>query len=394
MGMARISTDRFERVAAPPLPGVVVPFPGAKSAPAPVSEPLAAAPQPGERPTILPSSVRDWLRVALIASVLIHGAAYVAFNVSFEDDLERASGAAAAASSDGTITIPIEVVIESTLPAAPASTDATASDAERAVPTPTEIDPAVPAEFMPSPPEPAPVVLPEAKIEMPAPPEPAPVVLPKAVVELPPPPKPAPVVLPTKQQAMELALPEEEIAKPVEAKTAAIPQAPAAPQAEEAPPMPLPRVAPPEVREKPREEPKQAARPPSPPKSAPARAAAPSRAASSGSAGRAGAGGAAETGGRAAMTSYFARVQAHLSRHRVYPQEARANGISGVARVVFSLGRDGRVLSVSLARGSGHGVLDQAALAMVRRAAPFPPFPPAIAASRLEMGAPIRFDLR
>jgi protein TonB len=49
---------------------------------------------------------------------------------------------------------------------------------------------------------------------------------------------------------------------------------------------------------------------------------------------------------------------------------------------------------VSLAGGSGHSILDQAAIAMVRRAAPFPPFPSEIATSRLEMGAPIRFDLR
>jgi protein TonB len=38
--------------------------------------------------------------------------------------------------------------------------------------------------------------------------------------------------------------------------------------------------------------------------------------------------------------------------------------------------------------------LDQAALAMVQRASPFPPFPPGFARARLDFTAPIRFDLR
>jgi protein TonB len=99
-----------------------------------------------------------------------------------------------------------------------------------------------------------------------------------------------------------------------------------------------------------------------------------------------------ETGGQAAISAYFARVQAHLSR-QAYPPESRAHG-RGVVRVVFSLGRDGRVLSASVAEGSGQSALDQVALTIVRRAAPFPPFPSEIRESRLELGAPVRFDLR
>src|SRR5690606_26374342 len=146
--------------------------------------------------------------------------AYAAFQLSFENDLERAAGAAAAAASDGTITIPVEVVVESMLPSAPTPVNSSASESEQITPQtePTSQDV---ARLMPPPPEPAPVKLPEAKIEMP------------------PPPEPAPVTLPTQRQALEMALPEEETAKPVEAKTAAIPEAPA--QVEEAPPLPQPR---------------------------------------------------------------------------------------------------------------------------------------------------------
>ncbi|HEX5777449.1 MAG TPA: TonB family protein [Xanthobacteraceae bacterium] len=376
----QLSAKRVERETAQPAPAVVLRFPtGNKAAPVSVgvragvtpSGVIPAAPECGERPCAHHFGLREWLRITVIVSLLVHLAAYVAFQLSFESDLERAAGAAAAAASDGTITIPVEVVVEATLPAAPTPVNANAADSEKAVPQ-TEPTVSEIAKLMPPPPEPAPVKLPEAKIDMP------------------PPPEPAPVVLPTQKQAMELALPEEATAKPVEAKTAAIPEAPAFEQPDDTPPMPQPRRAPPK-REK-REEKKEAERP-SPQKSAPSRAASPSRAAAADSPGQSGAGGRADVGGRAAISSYFARVQAHLSR-QVYPTEARASGVSGVVRVVFSLGRDGRVLSVSLAQSSGKSVLDQAALAVVRAAAPFPPFPSDIRESRLELGAPIRFDLR
>lgn len=51
-------------------------------------------------------------------------------------------------------------------------------------------------------------------------------------------------------------------------------------------------------------------------------------------------------------------------------------------------------MSAALARGSGAAVLDQAALSMVRRASPFPPFPPGLGRSKMVFAAPVRFDLR
>ena len=94
------------------------------------------------------------------------------------------------------------------------------------------------------------------------------------------------------------------------------------------------------------------------------------------------------------MSSYQAQVLAHLQRFRAYPPEARSRGITGVAMVRFTLGRDGRVFSVSLARGSGANVLDEAVLAMVQRASPFPPFPAGLNRTRMDFAAPVRFDLR
>jgi protein TonB len=373
----RLSAKRIEREDAALAPAVVLRFPTvAKAAPvfllaSPAPNPsgvLPAAPECAERPCTHHFGLRDWLKFTLIASLLVHLAAYAAFHLSFENDLERAAGAAAAAASDGANTIPVEVVIETMLPSAPMPVDSSASKAKKTEPQKEPTNSEV-ARMMPPAPEPAPVKLPDAKVEMSRPPE------------------AAPVVIPTEQQSQQLALPEEKTAKPVEAKTAAVPEAPL--KTEDAPPIPQPRRAPPQKHEK-QEEAKPAERPS--PQSAPSRAASPSRPAASNSTGSSGAGGRSETGGQAAISTYFARVQAHLSR-QAYPAESRAYG-SGVVRVVFVLGRDGRVLSVSVAQGSGQSELDRAALTVVRRAAPFPPFPSEIQGSRLELGAPILFNVR
>jgi protein TonB len=333
-------------------PAVVLRFPAATPAAGDErngdATPLAPAPNAAERPTLFTPKLREWLRVTLIVSLVLHGIAFVAFQLRFHDDLERAAGAAAAVTSQGTITIPVEVVVEAMLPPAPAPTNATSEDAK-------DIE-----ELIPPPPDPAPVVLPKEL----------------ARTELPPPPEPAPRALLVPNQAVTLALPEEQAAPARPVETAPVPRAPAVAKTEQTPAQ--------EKLEQQRET----------PRSNPSAAASPSRAAASNSSGNSGAGGAADAGGSAAISSYQAQVLAHLTRHRVYPPEARDRGITGIARVQFALSRDGRVLSASLVGGSGERVLDSAALDMVRRASPFPPFPAGVTQARMDFAAPIRFDLR
>jgi protein TonB len=124
-------------------------------------------------------------------------------------------------------------------------------------------------------------------------------------------------------------------------------------------------------------------------------AANPSQAAGAHAQGRAGAGGRRrDAGGNANASSYQAQVLAHLQRYKSYPAAAKSAGIRGVATVRFALSASGSVSSASLVRGSGASVLDQAAVAMVRRASPFPPIPSGLGRSRMDFSAPIRFDLR
>ena len=109
--------------------------------------------------------------------------------------------------------------------------------------------------------------------------------------------------------------------------------------------------------------------------------------------GDAGAGGASrEERGGASLSSYQSKVAARLRRFRSYPEAARAQALRGTASVTFTIVASGAVGKVSLSGSSGHKVLDQAALDMVRRAAPFPPIPNGLGNS-VTISVPIRFDL-
>lgn len=96
----------------------------------------------------------------------------------------------------------------------------------------------------------------------------------------------------------------------------------------------------------------------------------------------------------AAVASYNQRVAAHLRRFKQYPPAAKAAGQQGTSRLSFSIGRNGQVLSSRLAGSSGHAALDAETLAMVRRAQPFPAFPPDIKQASMSYNVPIQFSVR
>lgn len=109
----------------------------------------------------------------------------------------------------------------------------------------------------------------------------------------------------------------------------------------------------------------------------------------------AGAGGKAkDVQGKANLSSYQSKLVAHLRRFRSYPSAARRRRLEGSASVSITINRSGRVTGVSLARSSGHGLLDREAVAMARRASPFPPIPSGLGRSQITIRAPVRFDIR
>ena len=63
-----------------------------------------------------------------------------------------------------------------------------------------------------------------------------------------------------------------------------------------------------------------------------------------------------------------------------YPDSARRQGLSGNLILDVALSRDGSLNDIIIRRSSGHKVLDDAAIRIVRLAAPYSPFPPNIQA--------------
>jgi protein TonB len=98
-----------------------------------------------------------------------------------------------------------------------------------------------------------------------------------------------------------------------------------------------------------------------------------------------------DAGGAAQTASWRGQVLSHLLRYKQYPSAAREKGIQGQPVVAFSLAGSGAVTSVSLVRSSGASILDEAAVAMVWRASPFPRNP---AGAGANFSAPLNFNLR
>lgn len=96
----------------------------------------------------------------------------------------------------------------------------------------------------------------------------------------------------------------------------------------------------------------------------------------------------------AVIASYNQTVAAHLQRFKQYPPDAKAAGQQGVARLSFTLGRGGQVLSSRLGGSSGHAALDAETMAMVRRAQPFPSFPPEMKQASMGFSVPVQFLVR
>ena len=94
---------------------------------------------------------------------------------------------------------------------------------------------------------------------------------------------------------------------------------------------------------------------------------------------------------QAAASAWAAAIQRRIARHHAYPRGTRAEGRVRVAMVILP---DGRLDRVAVARSSGTTALDKAAIAAVKRAAPFPPAPAALTDKWFDVGQWIAFERR
>jgi protein TonB len=101
--------------------------------------------------------------------------------------------------------------------------------------------------------------------------------------------------------------------------------------------------------------------------------------------------GAAQEGGDTTQRrAYLGQVRKTLERSKVNPRST----ISGTVLIKFTVGPKGELLSRTVQQSSGSKLLDDAAMAALDRAAPFPPLPQEIATGPLEVQVPFRFVTR
>ena len=93
------------------------------------------------------------------------------------------------------------------------------------------------------------------------------------------------------------------------------------------------------------------------------------------------------------MRSYFGQISAWIDANKDYPAECKKHKQQGAVVVKFTIGRDGQLLASAIKQSSGHALLDQAALATLARAAPFPPIPDFVGRETLSIAVPIDYAL-
>ncbi|CCD87156.1 Energy transducer, TonB [Bradyrhizobium sp. ORS 285] len=186
-------------------------------------------------------------------------------------------------------------------------------------------------------------------------------------------PVPVPEVTPTPEPAPQVALAPE----PPRADDVVLPPPPPPKPIEAKPPEAKP--APERVEHKPPE--RKVEKKPAPPKQV---AALPSRPARSAAAPNAGADSEGARQGRASWNSEFI---AHFRRYNTTASGGKEGGTVSVSAVIA---RNGRLVSRRIASSSGSATVDRAALELVDRAQPFPPFPAEMTQAQTSLVIPIR----
>jgi protein TonB len=91
---------------------------------------------------------------------------------------------------------------------------------------------------------------------------------------------------------------------------------------------------------------------------------------------------------------YALAVVRQIGSKIVYPKVALEAGLQGTLVLQVVIGRDGQLAEAQIAKGTADPVLDAAMLRAARTAAPFPPLPADLKASRVRIIAPIEFVIR
>ncbi|MBA8907976.1 energy transducer TonB [Aminobacter ciceronei] len=92
------------------------------------------------------------------------------------------------------------------------------------------------------------------------------------------------------------------------------------------------------------------------------------------------------------QASYAKKLLAHVQRFKRYPPAAQKAGITGNARLSITIDRSGRLKGARLGSSAGNATLDAEALAVARRAAPYPVPPDGVGSQTFSFSVTLKFS--
>jgi len=94
-----------------------------------------------------------------------------------------------------------------------------------------------------------------------------------------------------------------------------------------------------------------------------------------------------------AMLRYQDMVKQKIEQARIYPLWAKKHGIEGITHLYFTILPSGIGQDIKIIYSSGSSILDEEAVATVKRASPFHPVPGEVSSSAIGMRVAIVFSL-
>lgn len=95
----------------------------------------------------------------------------------------------------------------------------------------------------------------------------------------------------------------------------------------------------------------------------------------------------------ALKNSFIFEVRNRIAKFKQYPRLALRRGLEGQPIVHFTITRNGGIQDLRVAKSSGSGILDQAALESVKKGAPFPVIPDGLQRDTMTLQLPVTFTL-
>lgn len=95
-----------------------------------------------------------------------------------------------------------------------------------------------------------------------------------------------------------------------------------------------------------------------------------------------------------ARTNYENILARWLARHKRYPSHAQRRKLTGTGLLAVTIDTNGNIIRHQLSSSTGHEILDEAIIAMLKRAEPLPVIPAEFERSTYDFRVPVSFELK